>query len=252
MTILETMKLTRRFGGLTAVNDFSVQVQEGEILGLIGPNGAGKTTIFNLISGAYHPTSGLVFFDNEDITGNRPHQTTRKGIARTFQQTKLFHSFTVLDNVLVGLYLKGRMGFIASVLGLRKVKQKDAELYGRGMEILSFTGLHEDAFKTAASLPHGKKRGLGVAIALSCYPKLLLLDEPMTGMNAQETEEMMRLIRKVKDEREITTIIIEHNMKAVMGLCDRIVVLNNGTTLAVGSPLDVSKNPAVVSAYLGG
>ena len=241
-----------QFGGLRAVNDFDMAVNEGEIVGLIGPNGAGKTTIFNMISGVYRPTEGQIFFENENITGIKPHLTAKKGIARTFQQTALFQNFSVLDNVLVGLHLKGRQGFIKSVIGTGSVRRKTVELQDMAMEILTFAGLQNDSQKLASVLPHGRKRTLGVAIALASYPKVLLLDEPMTGMNVQETEEMMGLIRKVRDERGLTSIIVEHNMKAVMGLSERVVVLDYGATLAVGPPREVAENPKVIEAYLGG
>jgi branched-chain amino acid transport system ATP-binding protein len=252
VTVLETSNLTMQFGGLTAVNRFDMEVMEGEILGLIGPNGAGKTTIFNVISGVYRPTEGQIFFEGEDITGYKPHQTVKRGISRTFQQTTLFNNFTVLDNILVGLYLEGRMGFLKSVIGTASTRRKDKELRDMAMEILTFSGLEGETEKIATILPHGQKRSLGVAIALASYPTLLLLDEPMTGMNAQETEDMMSLIRKVRDDRGITSVIVEHNMKAVMGLCDRVVVLDYGAKLAVGSPREVVDNPAVIEAYLGG
>jgi len=250
--VLEINNLTMQFGGLTAVNRFDMEVSEGEIVGLIGPNGAGKTTIFNMISGVYRPTGGKILFMGEDITDSKPHQTVRNGIARTFQQTTLFNNFTVLDNMLVGLYLDGRMGFLKSVLGAASVRAKHRDLHEKAMEILSFSGLDGEADKPASVLPHGQKRALGVAIALASYPKLLLLDEPMTGMNAQETQEMMDLILKVRDDRGITSVIVEHNMKAVMGLCERVVVLDYGDKLVEGTPQDVAENPAVIEAYLGG
>jgi branched-chain amino acid transport system ATP-binding protein len=241
-----------QFGGLTAVSDFDMTVNEGEIVGLIGPNGAGKTTIFNMISGVYRPTEGQILFAHEDITNCKPHQTVAKGIARTFQQTALFQNFSVLDNVLVGLFLRGRQGFIQSVIGTGSVRRKAVELQDMAMEILTFAGLQNDSQKLASALPHGRKRTLGVVIALASYPKILLLDEPMTGMNARETEDMMVLIRHVRDDRGITSVIVEHNMKAVMGLCEKVVVLDYGATLAVGPPREVAENPDVIKAYLGG
>lgn len=252
MALLETQDLTKRFGGLCAVNSFTVEVKEGEILGLIGPNGAGKSTFFNMVSGVYHPTAGKVFFKGEDITGFKPHQTVKKGIARTFQVTTLFDNFTVLDNVLVGLQRHAGIGFWKAIFSTPSIRRREAELKDTAMDILEFTGLGKQAEKLASALPHGQKRALGVAIALGSDPELLLLDEPMTGMNAEETASMMGLIKNVREERGITVIVIEHNMRAVMGVSDRIVVLNYGEKLAEGLPVEVAKNPAVLEAYLGG
>ncbi len=252
MAVLEIKDLTMRFGGLLAVDKFSMEVQDEEIVGLIGPNGAGKTTIFNMISGVYKPTDGKIIFQGKDLTDLKPHQTTRHGVARTFQQTTLFDSFTVKENISVGLYLEGRLGFLKSVLRTDSVRRKETELQEMTDEILTFTGLEEFAERPTSVLPHGKKRTLGIAIALAANPKLLLLDEPMTGMNAQETEEMMTLVKRVRKERKITCVIVEHNMKAVMGLCDKIVVLNYGAKLVEGQPEEVAKNPDVIEAYLGG
>lgn len=252
MALLETQDLTKRFGGLFAVNKFSLEVREGEILGLIGPNGAGKSTFFNVVSGVFHPTSGKIFFKGREITGFKPHQTVKKGIARTFQMTTLFNNFTVLDNVILGLQRDARIGFWGAVFNTPSVRHREAELRHIAMEILDFTGLGKQAEKLASSLPHGQKRALGVAIALGSEPELLLLDEPMTGMNAEETASMMGLIKNVREQRGITVIVIEHNMKAVMGVSDRIVVLNYGEKLTEGLPAEVAKNPAVLEAYLGG
>jgi branched-chain amino acid transport system ATP-binding protein len=252
VAFLEIKDLTMRFDGLLAVDKLSMEVQEGEIVGLIGPNGAGKTTIFNMISGVYKPTAGKIVFQGKDLTNLKPHQSTRSGIARTFQQTTLFDTLSVQENLSVGLYLDGRIGFFKSVLRTPSVRRKEAELQEKAYEILKFTGLDEYADKPASVLPHGKKRTLGVAIALASNPKLLLLDEPMTGMNLQETEDMMALVKRVRKERALTSVVVEHNMKAVMGLCDKLVVVNYGEKLAEGQPEEVSVNPDVIEAYLGG
>lgn len=246
--ILEIDRLTRRFGGLTAVDDLSFRVETGEIRGLIGPNGAGKTTTFNVISGFYPPTSGRILFEGNDISGMSTSQTARTGLVRTFQQTTLFKELSVLDNVLIGGHLQLPAGLIATLTG--KTRTAEARIGEAALDALAFFGLKERRYDVAASLPHGLQRALGMAIALVAKPRFLLLDEPFTGMNAEETRQMMALIRKVRDQG-ITLLLVEHDMQAVMGLCDRITVLNFGRLLAEGTPDEIKRHPAVVEAYLG-
>ena len=248
MTILETRNLTRRFGGLTAVNDLSFAVDAGEIRGLIGPNGAGKTTTFNVISGFYAPSSGQVLYQGRNISGIKTSAVAELGLIRTFQGTTLFQEFSVLDNVLVGCHLHARASVFSRIIGSDRATERQAR--DRAMEILDFFGLRDMADDLTFNLPHGHQRALGMAVALAAEPKLLLLDEPFTGMNPEETRQMMELIRKVRD-RDVTMLLVEHDMQAVMGLCDRITVLNFGQLLAEGTPEEIRENPQVIEAYLG-
>ena len=245
--LLETHGLTRHFGGLAAVNHVDLAVQEGEIVGLIGPNGAGKTTCFNLLSGFIPPTAGTIRFDGEDITRLRPHQVVKRGLVRTFQLTTLFQEMTALDNVLLGLHLYSRTG-LGQVLFSRRMFPPDE--VARSREVLEFTGLASHADQLAKNLPHGHQRVLGIAMALAARPRLLLLDEPVTGMNLDESGRVMALVKSIRD-RGATILLVEHNMKAVMGTCERIVVLNFDQTLAEGTPAQVSTNAKVIEAYLG-
>lgn len=248
MAILEIKNLTRTFGGLTAVDHLSFAVQPGEIRGLIGPNGAGKTTTFNVISGFYAPTSGTVVYDNQDISGMKTSQIAKLGLVRTFQGTTLFHELTCLENVLMGCHLSAEINLITAILGKDRARQDQAR--ERAMEALAFFELDHLAEELAANLPHGLQRALGMAIALAAEPRVLLLDEPFTGMNPEETKHMMMLIRKVRD-KGATILLVEHDMQAVMGLCERITVMNFGSLLAEGSPEEIRRNPDVISAYLG-
>jgi branched-chain amino acid transport system ATP-binding protein len=247
MPLLETRGLSKHFGGLAAVNRLDLTVETGEIVGLIGPNGAGKTTCFNLLSGFLQPTSGSVIFANEDITGHRPHQIVTRGLVRTFQLTTLFNELTVLENVLLGLHLHSRIG-VRQVLLSRQIYPSDEVAQGR--DVLEFTGLTAHADQLARNLPHGHQRVLGIAMALAARPRLLLLDEPVTGMNLVESAQVMTLIKKIRDGGT-TILLVEHNMKAVMGTCERVVVLNFGQKLAEGTPAAVSTNAEVIQAYLG-
>ena len=247
MPLLEARDLSKRFGGLAAVSSLNFTVETGEIVGLIGPNGAGKTTCFNLLSGFHSPTSGSVVFAGEDITGRRPHEIVARGLVRTFQHTTLFQDLTVLENVLLGLHLHSRTG-LRQLLFSRRVFPSDEVALSR--EVLEFTGLAADAGQLARNLPHGHQRVLGIAMALAARPRLLLLDEPVTGMNLEESARVMSLVNTIRD-RGTTILLVEHNMKAVMGTCERIVVLNFGQKLAEGPPAEVSTNPEVIRAYLG-
>ena len=240
--------LTRRFGGLFAVSDLSFAVEEGEIRGLIGPNGAGKTTTFNVISGFYPPSEGRVLFLGDDVSGLPTNAIAARGLVRTFQATTLFQELSVLENVLVGCHLKARTDPFRALLGTDRAREEAAR--GRALEILEFFGLAERREEPGMSLPHGLQRALGMAVAFAADPKLLLLDEPFTGMNPEETGRMMDIVRKVRD-RGVTILLVEHDMQAVMGLCDRITVLNFGRLLCEGSPGEVRRHPEVIEAYLG-
>lgn len=246
--ILEVDGLTRRFGGLTAVDDLTFSVADGEIRGLIGPNGAGKTTTFNVISGFYPPTSGQIRFQGAPIAGLAPHEIAARGLVRSFQQTTLFKELSVFDNVLIGAHLEVRPNLASSLLG--RTGDRDASARDRALETLTFFGLDDRRDALAGTLPHGLQRALGMAIALMAKPRFLLLDEPFTGMNNEETRTVMDLIRRIRD-RGITLLLVEHDMQAVMGLCDGITVLNFGRLLAEGTPDEIKVHPAVIEAYLG-
>ncbi len=247
MPLLETRELTRHFGGLAAVNRVDLTVDKGEIVGLIGPNGAGKTTCFNLLSGFLRPTRGSIVFDGEDITGLRPHQIAARGLVRTFQLTTLFQDMTALENVLLGLHLHSGTG-PRNVLFSRRPFPADE--IARGRDVLDFTGLAAHGDQLTRNLPHGHQRVLGIAMALAAQPRLLLLDEPVTGMNLDESGRVMDLVKTIRS-RGTTILLVEHNMKAVMGTCERIVVLNFGQKLAEGTPAQVGTSPDVIQAYLG-
>jgi len=248
MAILEVRDLTRRFGGLTAVSGLSFAVEEGGIAGLIGPNGAGKTTTFNVISGFYPPSAGQVIYRGRDISGLQTSAIAALGLVRTFQSTTLFHQLSVRDNLLVGGHLSARAGVLETLTGRNRDKERLAA--DRAREILDFFGLAARAEEPAANLPHGLQRALGLGVALAADPRLLLLDEPFTGMNPEETRHMMGLVRRVRD-RGVTILLVEHDMQAVMGLCERITVLNFGQLLTEGTPEEVRSHPQVIEAYLG-
>jgi branched-chain amino acid transport system ATP-binding protein len=251
MALLDIQKVSMHFGGLKAIQELDFQMERGEIRGLIGPNGAGKTTLFNVISGVYIPTYGRFFFDGQDITKLRPHAAARLGIIRTFQSTILFKHFTVLRNVMMGCHLHSHYSFIGSLFGTPGSLRHERENEGRSMEILDFLGLAKLQDELAINLPHGHQRALGIAIAMAALPRLLMLDEPVTGMNPEESASMMKLIRRIRD-RGITILLIEHDMKVVMGVCEKITVLNFGQKIAEGTPQEIQKNAAVHEAYLGG
>lgn len=249
MAILEVKELSKYFGGLAALSDLDLTIDEGEIRGIIGPNGAGKTTLFNIISGVYHPTKGSVIYQGSDISRLSPDQIAERGVVRTFQLTTLFQEFTVLKNVTVACHLYARAGVFRTIFGGSQQKQRGSE--ERALEIVEFMGLTHLKDEQAWNLPHGHQRALGVAIALAAKPKLLMLDEPVTGMNPTEKQHMKDLIRKVRDQG-ITVSLVEHDMRTVMDLCERITVLDFGKKLAEGSPKEISQNKDVIEAYLGG
>lgn len=246
--LLACESLTMRFGGLLAVDRLTFALRPGDIHGLIGPNGAGKTTLFNVISGYYKPSGGRVLFRGEDIAGLKMHAVAARGLTRTFQHSSLFNELTVLENVLVGFYLPQKPTLLDALL--RRRRAAEARIAAKARALLDFFGLADRQHERAAQLPHGLQRALGIAIAMAPAPALLMLDEPFTGMNAEETENMMALARKIRDSGT-TLLLVEHDMRAVLGLCDKITVINFGRVLTEGSAEDIVHHPQVVEAYLG-
>ena len=251
MALLEVKNLSISFGGLRAVNEFHIEIQKGELYGLIGPNGAGKTTAFNLLTGVYKPDEGIIKLDGVDITGKKTIDINKAGIARTFQNIRLFKELSVLDNVKAGLHNHYKYSTIEGILRLPKFRRVEREMDERAMEILQVFDLDKEAQTTAANLPYGKQRKLEIARAIAAQPELLLLDEPPAGMNPNETGELMETIRFVRDKFDMTILLIEHDMKLVSGICEELTVLNFGQVLAQGKTSDVLNNPEVISAYLG-
>ena len=252
MPLLETVALTKYFGGLAAVVNLDLSVGTKEIFGLIGPNGAGKSTILNLIAGSLRPKSGRVVFDGEDVTDLAPHSRAGRGIARVFQANTVFPDVSVATNVRVGFHLHSGIGFWETFFGRKSAtEEKERLLREKTVEILRLVGLYEERDQAATSLPHASQRRLCLAIALAANPSLLLLDEPVTGMTAEEVAAMLSVIRALRDEKGIGCVLVEHNMRAVMNVCDRIAVVNYGEKIAEGSPGEISENPTVIEAYLG-
>ena len=251
MALLEVTQLSRHFGGLAAVNNVDLKVEEGEILGLIGPNGAGKSTMLNLIDGTLKVSSGTIRFQGHNITRYPQHRRARMGIARVFQKNALFKSMTVLDNVLAGMYLHTKHGPLAVMGRTFEHVRKQPEVIARCTELLGIVGLADKTHELCVNLPHGSQRELCVAVALASSPALLLLDEPLTGMNAEETASMIDIIKNVNTSKGTAVIVVEHNVRAVLGLCARSVVLNYGQKLIEGTPRECVADPAVIEAYLG-
>ena len=251
MAMLEVNHLAIQFGGLRAVDGFNVSIEKGQLYGLIGPNGAGKTTIFNLLTGVYKPTEGIIKLDGQNITGKKTIEINKAGIARTFQNIRLFKDLTVLDNVKVGLHNHHKYSTLAGILRLPSYHKVEKEMNEKAMEILKVFDLDKEADTLAGNLPYGKQRKLEIARALATEPKLLLLDEPAAGMNPNETIELMETIRFVRDKFDMTVLLIEHDMKLVSGICEELTVLNFGQVLAQGKTSDVLNNPEVIKAYLG-
>jgi len=251
MTLLEVKKLTRSFGGLTAISNVDFHIDEGEIVSLIGPNGAGKTTFFNCVTGIYPPTSGTITFDGKVIGGIRPSKVAEKGISRTFQNIRLFASMTARENVMIGCHVRTKTGPLGALLRNKKSRDEEKRIDEKAHHLLRFVGLSPRTNITAGNLPYGDQRRLEIARALATEPKLLLLDEPAAGMNPHETEGLKSLISKIRGNG-ISILLIEHHMKVVMSISDRVVVLDHGEKLAEGIPSEIQKNPDVIKAYLGG
>jgi branched-chain amino acid transport system ATP-binding protein len=247
---LKVEQVAIRFGGLVALSNLNFTVREGEIVSLIGPNGAGKTTAFNVITGFLGPTHGTVSYRGTTLNGLKPHEIADLGLIRTFQRTSVFPNDTVYDNLMIGLHRQGRTGLIEAILGLPRARSSERKAHQRAGELLEWIGLNRRAFDPAGSLSYGEQRLVGVALALAAEPSMLLLDEPVSGMNASETQDFVELVRKIRD-RGVTILLVEHDMPMVMSVSDRIVVLNYGRIIAEGPPEVIRNDPAVIEAYLG-
>ena len=250
-TVLSAEKISIEFGGLRAVSDFSLTLESGELVGLIGPNGAGKTTVFNMLTGVYLPTSGDIKLAGTTLVKKAPHVINRLGVARTFQNIRLFKEMTVLENVLIAQHGRVEYSFVGGLLHLPSFHRKEREMRKEALDLLAIFHIDGKQDELAKNLPYGEQRKLEIVRALATKPKVLLLDEPAAGMNPQETNDLMHLIRFVRDRFGLTILLIEHDMSLVMGICERITVLDYGQTIATGTPSEIARNPQVIKAYLG-
>lgn len=251
MDILAVKNLTKQFGGLTAVNDVSINIQKGSITAVIGPNGAGKTTFFNVITGVYQPTTGNISLEDKSIVRKKTHEVSKAGIARTFQNIRLFNELTVLENVMIGFHNQLKAGVFSSLFSLPYVQKEEKELKRNAYRLLEYIGIEDYFNETAKNLPYGAQRKLEIARALATKPKLLLLDEPAAGMNPKETKDLTKLIYQIREDLDVTIVLIEHDMKLVMEISEYIFVLDHGELIAKGTPLEIKNNKKVIEAYLG-